>query len=99
MENILETIEYLGCKIEIHLDEQPDNPREDSFGTMVCWHRNYNLGDEQRTFQEPVCNAWEIEQAARMLIKKERLFVGKIRLLGVGASSLQAKPRQLQLPL
>ena len=29
-------------------DNYPENPREDrdNFGTMVCWHRRYNLGDE-----------------------------------------------------
>lgn len=30
-------------------DTEMFNPREDcdNFGTMVCWHRRYNLGDEQ----------------------------------------------------
>lgn len=32
-------------------DSDPINPREeyDQVGTMVCWHRNYKLGDEQPT--------------------------------------------------
>ena len=44
-----ETVEYKNYKIELHFDEDPLNPREefDNFGTMVCSHRNYNLGDEQ----------------------------------------------------
>ena len=31
-------------------DDQPLNPREDydNFGTMVCWHRRYSLGDEHK---------------------------------------------------
>ena len=34
--------------IKIYRDEDPVNPRKwDNLGTMVCWHRNYNLGDEQ----------------------------------------------------
>jgi len=42
--------EYKGIKIEIYPDEDPwESPREwDNFGTMKCFHRNYNLGDEKR---------------------------------------------------
>jgi hypothetical protein len=34
---------------EIIQDQYPSNPRKefDHVGTMVCWHRRYNLGDEQ----------------------------------------------------
>ena len=35
--------------LEIHLDEDPLNPREeqDNLGTMVCWHNRYALGDKR----------------------------------------------------
>lgn len=34
--------------IKIERDDHYESPREwDNVGTMVCWHRNYNLGDEQ----------------------------------------------------
>jgi len=35
--------------IKIYNDSDPMNPRIewDNFGTMVCWHREYILGDEQ----------------------------------------------------
>jgi hypothetical protein len=44
----LDVVEYKGCTVEIHPDENPINPREDfeHFGTMACWHRNYHLGDK-----------------------------------------------------
>ena len=31
-------------------DDQPYNPREEgeNFGTMICWHRRYGLGDEHK---------------------------------------------------
>ena len=34
--------------LQIEFDDDPPNPREDEdrFGTMVCWHRRYNLGDD-----------------------------------------------------
>ena len=36
---------------KIYYDEDPLNPRKewDHAATMVCWHRRYNLGDEQPT--------------------------------------------------
>ena len=38
---------YNGYTIEIHTDEDPMNPREnDNLGTMVCYHRRYDLGDK-----------------------------------------------------
>lgn len=43
-----ETIEYRSCVIEVHYDEGAESPRDwSNLGTMVCWHRRYNLGDEQ----------------------------------------------------
>jgi hypothetical protein len=34
--------------IQIDYDDDPQDPREwDNLGTMACWHRKYNLGDEQ----------------------------------------------------
>ena len=45
----IETIKYQGYKIEIHVDDHPENPREawDNLGTLVCWHRRYTIGDEK----------------------------------------------------
>lgn len=36
-------------RVQILTDPDPQNPRTewDHFGTMICWHRRYNLGDEQ----------------------------------------------------
>lgn len=36
-------------RVRIIRDEHPSNPRKewDNVGTMVCWHRRYNLGDDQ----------------------------------------------------
>lgn len=39
-------IPYKGYEIEILQDEDPINPREDdNLGTMICFHKRYNLGD------------------------------------------------------
>ena len=42
------TEERKGYTIHIQADDSPESPREwDNAGVMVCWHRRYNLGDEQ----------------------------------------------------
>ncbi len=40
--------------LQVMYDTEPLNPREDydNFGHMMCWHRRYNLGDENR-FETP----------------------------------------------
>jgi hypothetical protein len=41
------TIEYREFTVEIHQDESPEDPRNwDNLGTMVCFHKQYTLGDE-----------------------------------------------------
>jgi len=38
---------YRGYDIEIHYDQYSESPREwDNLGTMICFHRRYNLGDK-----------------------------------------------------
>ena len=33
--------------IEVHQDESPESPRSwDNLGTMICFHRRYDLGDK-----------------------------------------------------
>jgi len=53
----------------IHDDFQLESPREwDDLGTMVCWHKRYNLGDEQprSTFQ-----IWLLDIAGECLTEKD----------------------------
>lgn len=51
MSNSIETIEKDMVNIKIYHDEDGESPREwDNLGTMVCWHRNYILGDEEHPF-------------------------------------------------
>ena len=48
MNQPVETFEHAGLHVEIHHDEDCSSPREnDNVAKLVCWHRNYNLGDEQ----------------------------------------------------
>jgi hypothetical protein len=46
------------------VDEQPESPRDwDNLGTMVCFHRRYNLGDEHDYNSEDYGSWAEMEKA------------------------------------
>ena len=56
MKNIIENEKY---KLEIFDDLNPCSPREfDNLGTMVCFHRRYNLGDETE-LKSSAFSSWE----------------------------------------
>lgn len=46
-EYLIDTIEYKGYDIKLYQDTNAENPRNwDNLGTMVCFHKRYNLGDK-----------------------------------------------------
>ena len=69
MNKPLETIDHNGYTIEIYIDNDPENPREwDNLGTMVCFHKRYNLGNKQDLFRNEDYNSWaELENAIRKI--------------------------------
>lgn len=69
MEYVIETIDYKGYEIQIVPDEDPEDPRQwDNLGTMVCFHKRYQLGDKH-DYNPDDYNDWdEVEQA---IIKRE----------------------------
>jgi hypothetical protein len=50
----VETIERDGWTAKLYQNNHGDGPRKDydNLGTMVCWHRRYDLGDRQPTADE-----------------------------------------------
>ena len=46
--NLLLVGQKNGYTLKVVYDEDPENPRKDveNFGTMMCWHSRYSLGDE-----------------------------------------------------
>lgn len=48
-EYIAETFELRGYTVKLIQDQDAENPRKgfDNFGTMVCFHSRYDLGDER----------------------------------------------------
>lgn len=64
-----ESIEYKGYQIKISQDDSPLNPREDwdcNLGTIVCFHRRYDLGDKNHGFRSRDYSGWdELEKALR----------------------------------
>lgn len=38
---------FKGQELRIFVDENPESPRDwSNLGTMLCWHKNYDLGDK-----------------------------------------------------
>ena len=47
MSDPIHTEEAHGCTIKVFPDEATETPRDwDNLGTMICFHRRYNLGDK-----------------------------------------------------
>jgi hypothetical protein len=59
MNEIIETIKYKGYNINIYPDDCDESPREcDNLGTMICFHKRYNLGDKHELNQNDF-NSWD----------------------------------------
>ena len=70
MKNIIENEKY---KLEIFDDLNPCSPREfDNLGTMVCFHRRYNLGDKTE-LKSSDFSSWE--ELENYLYKEEDAFI------------------------
>lgn len=55
--------------IEVHYDTDPDNPRDwENLGTMVCFHRRYNLGDKHDFTVEEISQNLLREQGAIVIL-------------------------------
>lgn len=61
MTDIIETIEYRGHKIHKCYDQDPLNPRKDwdHAGTMACFHKRYDLGDEDHGLVAGEFEGWD----------------------------------------
>ena len=69
----LEIEQYKGHTIDIHYDEDPQNPRDDYFcdnlGIMVCFHNRYDLGDSDHGYKKNEYTSWEDLKKAVILVK------------------------------
>ena len=73
MNDAIETKRIGKYLIEIHNDDSPESPREwDNLGTMLCFHRRYNLGDKHE-YDFKDYTGWEEMKAD--IIKKEKPLV------------------------
>ncbi|SHF15500.1 hypothetical protein SAMN02745133_01946 [Desulforamulus putei DSM 12395] len=61
--------------LTIFHDEDAENPREwDNLGTMVCWHRRYNLGDQHRFADKDEFLFWLLEETVGDTEKAEKIY-------------------------
>lgn len=60
----VESFKHKGLTVRIEYDDNPDNPRTwDNLGTMVCFHKRYNIGDEHEYRTEDYAG-WDAMEAA-----------------------------------
>ena len=64
MDTPIETIEYRGYEIEIHIDTCSEDPRDawDNITTMICFHKHYSLGDKH-DYRSDDYNSWDEVEA------------------------------------
>ena len=62
-ETLVSSEEYKGYTVEIHIDTDPWHPRTDcdNFGTMVCFHSRYHLGDKHEYSSDTIKEELAIE--------------------------------------
>lgn len=73
MNDEIETIEYRGQLIKIYQDEDARDPRDwDNLGTMICFHNQYELGDEHELRTEDFDNWDGVKQ---YLMKEKNAFI------------------------
>lgn len=74
MREYIEETETIGkYQIEIIQDSDPESPREwDNLGTMVCFHRNYDLGDKH-DYNHNDYNGWK--EMKESIIRNENVGV------------------------
>jgi hypothetical protein len=58
---------YKGLTIKIEQDTDADSPREwDNLGTMVCFHKRYELGDKKHGYSSGDFSSWQdLEESIR----------------------------------
>lgn len=65
---------YKGFIIRIEQDMDPEDPREwDNLGTMVCFHRNYSLGDKNHGVNSDHFSGWN--DMAEYLIREKKAYM------------------------
>ena len=72
--------------IEVVREDYPDSPREwDNLGTMVCFHRRYNLGDKHG-FNKDDFSSWdEVKQA---IVENGGKYIAPLYLYDHGGISI-----------
>ena len=76
MNEIHETYRQGRYQIEIVDDEDPQDPRYwDNLGTMLCYHRNYRLGDRKQSEQWNPHDYENWKEMAEAIDKAEDVFV------------------------
>lgn len=75
MSDAIETYQLGEYKLDIIPDDTPSSPRGDfNLTTMVCFHKRYNLGDEDHGFRHGDYESWEEMRADIIKRTKARII-------------------------
>lgn len=89
----LETIEHGKFTGKLYQDEDPNDPREDdNIGTMVCFHRNYKLGDKHKFNSPEHFDEWHAERVAGKETPCERFLMLPLYLYDHSGISMRTYP-------
>lgn len=99
-EYVRDTIKHKGLTIKIIADTDVTSPRKDfdNFGTMVCWHRRYELGDTSYTgaSRDPEPSEWR-EQLAGEYRDNLGDYLGNKLFTAMVTTSYSSDPEELKV--
>lgn len=89
----IETLKKNGKTIEIHIDDDPQNPRKgycDHDDLMVCFHRRMNLGDEH-DYRWQDYSGWD-ELEAHLIKEHKPVLILPVYMFDHSGITISTKP-------
>ena len=91
MNDATETIDKGDKRIEIYIDEYPQDPREnDNLDTMICLHKRYTLGDKH-DYKMDDFNSWE-ELEAQIIKDHNPVVIERLYLYDHSGITISTSP-------
>ena len=84
----MSTVETYGdYRITVDIDTDPDSPRSwDNFGTMVCLHNRYTLGDTPQDITKGDFNSWD--EVREEIVRRGGVLIFPLGLYDHGGISM-----------
>jgi hypothetical protein len=87
----IETFKVDDKKVEIHIDEDPSNPRDfDNCDLFILFHKRYNLGDKH-DYKHEDFSGWD-EMEAQIIKDHDPVVIKSVYLMDHSGISISDKP-------